>query len=45
LCVASGGAVVETDDAGVAELESGGHRISVSGSENLITLRVQKEEP
>ena len=45
LCVASGGAVVETEDGGVAEFKSGGHRISASGSENLITLRVQREEP
>ena len=45
LCVASGGAVVDTGDSGVAEFESGGHRISASGSENQITLRVQREEP
>jgi len=45
LCVASGGAVVETEDGGVAEFESGSHRISASGSQDLITLRVQREEP
>jgi hypothetical protein len=45
LCVASGGAVVETEDGGVTELETGGHHISVSASEDLITLQVQKEEP
>jgi len=45
LCVASGGAVVETEDGGVAEFESGGYRISASASENLIMLRVQREEP
>jgi hypothetical protein len=45
LCVASGGAVVETEDGGVAGFESGSHEISASGSENLITLRLQREEP
>jgi len=45
LCLASGGAVVETEDGGVAEFESGSHRISASGSQDLITLRVHREEP
>ena len=45
LCEASGGVVVETEDGGVVEFETGGHRILASGSENLITLRVQREEP
>jgi len=45
LCEASGGVVVETEDGGVAEFGTGGHRIFASGSENLITLRVQREEP
>jgi hypothetical protein len=45
LCAASGGAVVETEDGGVTEFETGGHRISASASEDLITLRVQREEP
>jgi hypothetical protein len=45
LCEASGGVVVETEDGGGAEFETGGHRILASGSENLITLRVQREEP
>jgi hypothetical protein len=44
LCVASGGTVVETEDGGVAEFETGNHRISASASEDLITLRVQREE-
>lgn len=44
-CVASGGVVVETEDGGVVEFETGDHRISVGASEDLITLRVQKEEP
>ena len=45
LCDASGGGVIETEDGGVAEFETGGHRISASGSDNLITLRVLREEP
>jgi hypothetical protein len=45
LCVASGGAVIETEDGGVIEFESGGHRISAGASHDLITLRVQEEEP
>ena len=45
LCVASGGAVVEAEDGGVAEFETGSHRISASASEELITLRVHREEP
>jgi hypothetical protein len=45
LCEASGGVVVETEGGGVAEFGTGGHRILASGSENLITLRVQREEP
>ena len=45
LCEASGGVVVETEDGGVAEFGTGGHRIFASGSGNLITLRVQREEP
>jgi hypothetical protein len=45
LCVASGCAVVETEDGGVARFESGSHQISATGSEDLITLRVQREEP
>ena len=44
-CVDSGGAVVETEDGGISEFEIGGHRISASASQELITLRVQKEEP
>jgi hypothetical protein len=45
LCATSGGAVVETEDGGVAEFETEHHRISASASEDLITLRVQKGEP
>ena len=45
LCEASGGVVVETEDGGGAEFGTGDHRIFASGSENLITLRVQREEP
>ena len=45
LCEASGEVVVETEDGGVAEFGTGGHRIFASGSENLITLRVQREKP
>jgi hypothetical protein len=45
LCVDSGGAEVETEDGGVAGFEIGGHRISASVSKDLITLRVQREEP
>ena len=43
-CTYSGGAVGETEDGGVTELESGGRRILASGSGNHITLRVQREE-
>jgi hypothetical protein len=43
LCEASGGVVLEIEDGGV-EFGTGGHRILASGSENLITLRVHKEE-
>ena len=45
LCEASGGAVVNTEDGGVTEFETSGHRIAASSSEDLIALRVQKEEP
>ena len=45
LCEASGGVVVETGEIGIVEFESGGHRISGSVSENLINLRVYREEP
>jgi hypothetical protein len=44
LCEASGGAIIEIEGGG-AEFGTGGHRILASGSENLITLRVQREEP
>ena len=44
LCEASGGVVVEIEDGGGVEFETGGHRVLASGSEDLITLRVQKEE-
>jgi len=40
----SGGVVIENEGGG-AEFGTGGHRILASGSENLITLRVQREEP
>jgi hypothetical protein len=45
LCEASGGAVIETGDGGVADFVTGSHRISANASEDLITLRVQREEP
>lgn len=45
LCAASGGTVVESEDGGVVELETGNHRISASASKDLITLRVHREEP
>jgi hypothetical protein len=44
LCEASGGVVIEIEGGG-AEFGTGGHRILASGSENLITFRVQREEP
>jgi len=44
LCEASGGVIIEIEGGG-AEFGTGGHRILASGSENLITLRVQREEP
>jgi hypothetical protein len=44
VCEASGGVVIEIEGGG-AEFGTGGHRILASGSENLITLRVQREEP
>lgn len=43
LCEASGGVVREIEGGG-AELETGGHLILASGSENLITLRMHREE-
>jgi hypothetical protein len=43
LCEASDGEVIEIEGGGV-EFGTGGHRILASGSENLITLRVQREE-
>jgi hypothetical protein len=45
LCEASGGAVVATGDGGVAEFETESHRISANAAQDLITLRVQREEP
>ncbi len=44
LCEASGGVIIEIEGGG-AEFGTGGHRILAIGSENLITLRVQREEP
>ena len=44
MCMDSGGTVTETEDVDVVELESGGHQIKVSGTGNLITLRITKEE-
>jgi hypothetical protein len=43
LCEESGGVVIEIEDRG-AEFGTGGYRILASGSENLITLRVHKEQ-
>ena len=45
LCIASGGTVVASEDDGAVEFESGGDRFSATVSEDLITLRVQREEP
>ena len=45
VCEDSGGIVVETEDGDVAVFETGDHRILASGSEDLIILRVQREEP
>jgi hypothetical protein len=45
LCVASGGSVIETEDRGAAVFETGSHQISANASEDLITLRVHREEP
>ena len=43
-CMDSGGIVVETEDSGVTELESGGYRFVADGSGDQITLRVRREE-
>jgi hypothetical protein len=45
LCEASGGAVVEAEDGGAVELETASHQISATASDDLITLRVQREKP
>jgi hypothetical protein len=44
LCEASGGIVSEIGEDGAVEFETGGHRISAGVAENLITLRVNREE-
>ena len=45
LCEASGGIVSEAEEDGAVILETGGYLISAGVSENLITLRANREEP
>jgi hypothetical protein len=45
LCEASGGVVVENENGGGVEFELGGVRIQASSSDDLITLRVRRENP